>query len=454
MTTELSRRRVLSLIAVGAAGARLGRPTWARADERPWLATPEQVEAETRLLALLEDPEIQRIQQAMRTELAAWPRGQTPDGKARIDEAVAQWTNTLLFSELAAYRPRPALLWGTDDTPREWLGHRLGGVGTSGDNPDAIYRLGLVDGAATYEMVGRFDMARRPAQLVIEFDRGDLTKPAEMMKPNPTHPDLGVQIALLTDRDLDVASDGTFRLTLGPGPGKGDGRHITTEPGPVTIGLRDMLSDWNQRPAQVTIHRLDGDKPQPFDPEELRRRARADLPDYIHFWAKFPDRWMGGLKPNTYAPPAARAGGWGAVSGLRFTLRGGEALIVKTRQGGAAYTGFQLVDPWMIAPDAKRHQCCLNLSQARPGSDGSITYVISPSDPGVANWLDTAGLHDGFGIARWQALPAAAATGELLAEFRVASLADVAELDLPRVTPQERRKQLADRAWSYASRTR
>jgi hypothetical protein len=451
MTMGLSRRTALSLIASGAA---VGRTAWARADARPWLATPEQVEAETRLLELLKDPELQRIQQAMRTELAGWPRGQTPDGRARIGEAVGQWTNTLLFSELAAYRPRPALLWGTDDTPRKWLGHRLGGVGTSGDNPDAIYRLGLIDGAGTYEMVGRFDMARRPAQLVIEFDRGDLSKPAEMMKPNPTHPDLGVQVALLTDRDLDLASDGTFRLTIGPGPGKGPGRHVTTEPGPVTMGLRDMLSDWSQRPAQVTVRRLDSDTPQPFDPEELRRRARADLPDYIHFWAKFPDRWMGGLKPNAYAAPALRAGGWGAVSGLRFTLADGEALVVTTTHGGAPYTGFQLVDPWMIAPDARRHQCCLNLSQSRANADGSFTYVISPTDPGVANWLDTAGLHDGFGIARWQALPPGASAEGLLREFRVASLADVAKLDLPRITPEDREKQVTERAWSYASRTR
>jgi hypothetical protein len=453
MTTGLSRRAALSLIAAGAAAAGLGRTAWADADARPWLATPEQVEAETRLLELLQDPGLQRVQQAMRTELAGWPRGQMPDGKARIDEAVAQWTNTLLFAELAACRPA-TLLWATDDTPREWLGHRLGGAGTSGDNPDAIYRMGLLDGAGSYEMVGRFDMARRPAQLVIELDRGDLTKPADMMKPNPTHPDLGVQVALLTDRDLEVAPDGTFRLTIGPGLGKGGGRHVTTEPGPVTVGLRDMLSDWSQRPAQLTLRRLDGDTPPTFDPEELRRRARADLPDYIRFWAKFPDRWMGGLKPNAYAPPALRAGGWGAASGLRFTLSDGEALIVTTTQGDARYTGFQITDPWMIAPDARRHQCCLNLSQARPNADGSFTYVVAPTDPGVSNWLDTAGLHDGFGIVRWQAIPPGANAEKLLREFRVAKLSEIAKMDLPRVAPGQRQSQLTERAWSYAARTR
>jgi hypothetical protein len=451
----VDRRTALQALGAGLVTGGLGGagPAFAAVGEAsPLLATPEQIDAEKRLLALLQDPELKRIQAQVTAELAATPRGQTPDGRARLDEAVAQWTNSLLFAELAGYRPKPAFLWGTDDTPRSWLGHTIGGVGTSGDNPDAIYRTALIQGEGRYEFLGRFDLARRPAQLVIEMDRGDLAKPAQMMTPNPAHPDLGVQVALLTDRDLAIAPDGTFRLTIGPGAG--GPHHIATEPGPVTIGLRDMLSDWDQRPCQVTLRRLDSDAPAPFDPAELTRRARADLADYIRFWARFPDHWMGGLKPNAYAAPAIRAGGWGAVSGLRYALGPDQALVVTTTPGGARYTGFQVIDPWMIAPDAHRNQCCLNLSQAKPNADGSFTYVVSPTDPGVANWLDTAGLHDGFGIVRWQALPPGATAAGLLRDFHVASLSEVAAMDLPHVTPEARRKDIAARAHDYASRTR
>jgi hypothetical protein len=453
-SASVDRRGALGLLCAGlAAGLGGARPAFAAAAAAaPFLATPEQIDAERRLLALEQDPALKQVQAQMRAELAGWSRAAIPDAHARIDEAVGQWTRSLLFGELTGYRARPAFLWGTDDTPRTWLGHTIGGVGTSGDNPDAIYRTAFLHGEGRYEIVGKFDMARRPAQLVIEFDRGDLTKPAQMMVPNPNHTDLGVQIALLTDRDLAIAPDGSFRLTVGPGPG--GPHHITTEPGPVTVGTRDMLSDWSQRPPRLTVRRLDTAKPDPFDPAELNRRAVADLPEYIRFWARFPDRWVGGLKPNTHSQPTVRAGGWGAMSGLRFSLAPEEAVVVTTTQGRARYTGFQVIDPWMIAPDARRHQCCLNLSQAKPNADGSFTYVISPTDPGVANWLDTAGLHDGFGIIRWQALPPGARGEGLLREFRVASLSDCAKLDLPRVTPEERRKQVAARDWSYQARTR
>jgi hypothetical protein len=448
-----SRRGTLALMAAGVAGLGWRGGALAAAAARPWLATPEQVAAEKALLALLPDPELKAVQAKLEAELAATPRGQTPDAAATLDNAIAQWTNSLIFGEIAGYRPRPALLWSTDDTPRVWLGHTLGGVGTSGDNPDAIYRSGLIDGSGRYELLGRFDMARRPAQLVIEADRGDLAKPAQMMQANANHVDLGVQVALLTDRDLTISPDGRFRLTLG-GPGEGPS-HIATPPGPVTLGFRDLLSDWRQRPAQLTIRRLDTDAPQPFDPAELRRRVIADLPDYVRFWAAFPDRWMGGLKSNTYREPGARAGGWGFVSGLRYTLAPGEALVVTTTQGPAKYTGFQVIDPWMIAADGRRRHVSLNTAQVKPDADGAVTYVISPTDPGTANWLDTAGLHDGFGIIRWQGTPKGMTNAGLLRSFRVAKLEEVAALPgVARVTPEERRAQLAKRAVDYAARTK
>ena len=49
-----------------------------------------------------------------------------------------------------------------------------------------------------------------------------------------------------------------------------------------------------------------------------------------------------------------RVGGWGFVAGLRYDLKADEALVVTTHNGGSRYTGFQLNDPWMIPPDARK----------------------------------------------------------------------------------------------------
>ncbi|WP_174273380.1 hypothetical protein [Sphingomonas bacterium] len=417
---------------------------------RPILATSAQIDAEQTLLRLLRDPALQAVQSQLKAELARTPTGRTADGAARIDEAVAQLTNSLIFKHLASYRPAPAFLWGTDDTPRTWLGHTLGGVGMAGDNPDNIYRAATIDGRRRYEIIGQFDVRHRPAQFSIEIFGGEAGDP-KMKDQNAKHADLGNQIAMLTDSDLVISPDGNFRVTLG---GKADGpNHIAGTPGIETIAIRDSLSNWTQRPTRLTIRPLDGAPPAPYDPAELRRRVIAELPAHIRFWSAFGTTWVGGLQPNTIAGPIARDGGWGFLAGFRYKLAPGKALLITTTSGGARYTGIQVTDPWMIASDARKYQTSLNLSQAKPNADGSYTYVIAPTDPGVANWVDTAGLHDGYGILRWQGFPAGAAKGDLLRDFKVIDIADLDRIaGLPRVTPPERRAAIAARRTGYESR--
>jgi hypothetical protein len=109
----------------------------------------------------------------------------------------------------------------------------------------------------------------------------------------------------------------------------------------------------------------------------------------------------------------------------------------------------------MIAPDGKKHLTCFNASQAKPNADGTYSFVITPNDPGVANWLDTGGLHDGFAVLRWQNLPQGTPGEGLLRDFRVIKLADAVKLPgIALSSPSDRKAQLSDRATSYANRTR
>lgn len=451
----VNRRAALSYLSAGICSATIGGPEShlsAAPASGPLLATPDQIDAERALLRLLEDPEVKKIQTERKADLAATPRGQTKDGGARLDEAIAQWTNSFIFGAIAN-TTSPALLWATDDTPRTWLGHTIGGVGTSGDNPDAIYRIAALDGDGRYEILGRFDKDKPGAQLIVESHKADLTNPGGLFERNKQSTDVSSQAGGLTDRDLVTGPDGAFRISVGGSP---DGpNHLPMAPGQMTLGIRDMLSDWNQRPCRLSIRRLDTTATPKPDLERLTRLVHERLAGYIRFWAGFPDIWMGGLKPNSVKEPSGRNGGWGFVSGLRYALEPGEAILVTTMRGEARYTGFQVIDPWMIAPDARKYHASINLSQAVANEDGSFTYVIAPSDPGVANWLDTTGLHEGFGIIRWQNVPPDATGDGLLRDFRVVALTDIANMPgLARVTPKERKARLAARAESYTSRLR
>lgn len=418
----------------------------------PVLATPEQAAAETTVLRLLADPEVKAAEDGIERELAATPRGQTPEGAARIPYAVAEWTASVAFDQVALNRSQPAILWITDNTPRTWLGHTLPGVGTSGDNPDNIYRAAFLDGNGHYEITGKVDPAHRPAQFSFEFDRGNGTLPVGA-KLKTYKAGMGNQLDIVTDRDLTIAPDGSFHLFLGAGPNEPGQVHI--EGDTVTVGVRDSLSDWSQKPVQLSIHRFDDSSAKPVDYPTLRDRVAAEIGDYVRFWSVFPDKWMGGIAPNAVGGPIPRDGGWGFVAGAHYKLEPGEALLVRTTDGQAQYTGFQVTDTWMIAPDAKRFQTSLNKSQVRPDADGGYTYVISPTDPGVANWLDTGGLSEGYAVLRWQALPPGATKDSLVREVRVVKIADLATLTgVARTAPDERNAQLLARADAYANRTR
>ncbi|HEX8055814.1 MAG TPA: hypothetical protein VF481_04090 [Novosphingobium sp.] len=445
----------IAVVALAAAVPAIVPAAPARAQAaQPVLATPAQLEAEQALIALLADPEVKAAQARVKAALAQTEIGKTADGAARIEEVVAQWTNSLTFKELLVDRPQPVVLWGTDDTPRTWLGHTLGGVGTSGDNPDHIYRSSAVDGSGRYELVGKFDPARRPVQFVVASSA--LIPEDQIKSLNANSAGLGGKTTVLSDRDLKVGADGTFRIAIG-GPAPTDGTpYIALDPGTIGVGFRDVLSDWDrQQPASLTIRRLDSQATKPLDRGDLKRRVIERLGSYVRFWSAFPNSWFGGLQPNTISKAVPREGGWGYLAGLRFSLKPDEAILVTTTRGGAQYQGIQVTDPWMIAADGRRHLTSLNPTQVKADADGTFSFVIAARDPGVANWLDTAGLHDGYAVLRWQNF-AAASTGEgLLRDFKVIKLADAAKVPgIATITPEERRAQVAGHAASYTKRAR
>lgn len=79
-----------------------------------------------------------------------------------------------------------------------------------------------------------------------------------------------------------------------------------------------------------------------------------------------------------------------------FSLKDAEALIVTldTAPSGV-YWSLQLGDVWSRSLPFGERQTSLNNAQVKVDADGAIRVVISNRDPGIANWLDTVGRHEG-----------------------------------------------------------
>ena len=90
-----------------------------------------------------------------------------------------------------------------------------------------------------------------------------------------------------------------------------------------------------------------------------------------------------------------------------------------------------------------------------PNRDGSYTYVVSAVDPGVHNWIDTSGTHEGILTLRWAEFPGGRPGPDLRADSRLVRRGQLRAQLPPEtrfVTRDERTRQLARRATSYAWR--
>ncbi len=96
------------------------------------------------------------------------------------------------------------------------------------------------------------------------------------------------------------------------------------------------------------------------------------------------------------------------------------------------------------------HVTSLNRRQIRPDSDGRFRIVVAHRDPRVANWIDTEGQTLGLITHRWIGVkerPQLETT-----KIRFDDLGDVLPADAARLTPAERRQQIAVRQRQAARR--
>jgi len=406
--------------------------------KRPVLATPEQIEMEELLLRLLADPDIRAVQRQAEAELAATPTGRSRDGVATVGRASAMYVASHIAGVVSADQPSPAFLWW-ENAAHTLAGHTVWGIGLAGDMPDNIYRRVTVDGSGEYEITGRIDLAARPALLIFEAMRGRVG-PVKLTN-QASSADMGTFVGALDDRGITVGADGSFSIKFGGSPRTSD--FIPLEPGDITLMVRETLSSWDQRPCEMRIRRVAGTAPPERSFEDIKARALEGLIEHVRFWGDWHNLSRQGIEPNTIKPPLPRDGGFGYAAHLRFRLGPGEVALLTISAERSHYFSVHVTDPWQITADSRHYQVQRNPSQSRPNIDGAYTYLIGPRDPGFGNWLDTAGLHDGYGILRWQGCPDEFSIDGSVRDFRIISWEEAQRL--PGVLPVSRLERQAER---------
>jgi hypothetical protein len=307
-------------------------------------------------------------------------------------------------------------------------------------NADFLYRYAFVDGARNFRIAGRRSNAHFLEAQTISGFFGD--------------PDL----KLLKTYDFDTLerdADGNFDIWVGPNPPADGGNWIATDPGSGnnTIIVREAFYDWSgETPSELRIAPLDPAPPGELDEAELIRRleSAARLIRFCHktFSGGLTEQVLAAVGTNRFllvdtskdehaSNPSA-----GYVPCV-YDLKPDEVLVVEIDRPKARYWNIHLGDVWWQVTDFTHRQSSLNGHQARFDADGKARVVIAAKDPGVANWLDPAGIAKGVALLRWyftDAYPTPRA--------RVVKLHDLARAlptDTVRVTHEERRQSLDER---------
>jgi hypothetical protein len=412
------------------------------------LATPEQKALDARTVRIFNDPAFQKRLREAEALFLADPLATSPEAKKMIAaDAAAIAFNELQVAVVEAAE-QPAPMW-TGDAPHRWFGMDVPFASYGLNNPDNIYRMVPIDGAARYVISGR-EFADAPAQttyFLYNSIPGDGTGPID----GPIDGLLG--------KDIRTEADGTFTIAIDSDAPDGKINHIRSRADAKLLIIRESMADWtHETPAALTMKRVAGTAAKPPTTDAAVADRALDLQKkLIAFWLKYASPLMFNPPANTVGKPNARGGKWGYTANGNFRIAADEALLVTIDPASAAYVGFQLADAWAIPFEFVHHLSSLTNGQATPNPDGTITYVIAAKDPGVHNWLDTTGFLTGvFGI-RWQNLTDDSRMATAVRDAKRVKLSELAAALPPgtaKMTPGDRAAQIAARTASWDRRLR
>lgn len=261
-----------------------------------------------------------------------------------------------------------------------------------GDNPDVYYDSAKIDGSKTYRISGTRGTVEYLAFCVYRRSRNNRI------------------MANLSDRDFVIRPDGSFEIILSPDKHPGNWVQLDSTADEV-IARQYFLDQKNEIPALYRIEQVKSFslKPEPlnelFLAKSLGAMARF-LPNAVERTLTF----VTDLKKNTNRfldlEEIAKVDVFSPTPDNRYTMtwyeiKPDEALMIEVRPPKSRYWSIMLFNKWFESLDFLNHQVTVNSSQALLEPDGMFRAVVANRDPGVPNWLDTAGHLSGMLIFRW-----------------------------------------------------
>jgi len=344
-----------------------------------------------------------------------------------LDNAVDEYALASAFSQQILNPMDPAVVTQVA-APHSWYGLDVGGSRLLYDNPDTIYRFIPVNKTSEYVLTGRI-FEGIPADTTFSVLEGTS----------------GLTSSILTLDDLERSPDGSFVITVsGEAATPGQKNHLVLTSSSTLIAARNTLGDWvAEEPMELEVHRVSGppnslfaqlggfvlfgslvnDNPllaslaSLFPPLAIAEaplvrgaftallmvaRGANQEAKYMALATTDPNGQL--RPPNVMTQPASNAEFLAnqLQSNGYFQLDDDEALVLTIDPASAGFFNVPVYNDWTITHDDWTQPTSLNLDQAKVNPDGTYTLVVSPTDPGVFNWVSTGGLNQGIISMRFQ----------------------------------------------------
>lgn len=272
------------------------------------------------------------------------------------------------------------------------LSHETAKIGC--DNPDSLYLNAAIDGRWAYRLHGT-----RGSAAYLGFGTYYGHYGSKARSGCSGYREAG---------DLTFAPDGSFELVLSCEPRPGN--WLPMEPDTSMLIVRqNFLDRRHERPAELAIERIGAaGPPAPLTAAALASGLR-DAARFVLGTASLFADWAEGFarQPNELLPmdPAVTGGAHGDPNIFfhmgYWQLAPDEALLVEARPPRCELWNFQLNDHWMESLDYRHRRIHYNSRSTTLRADGSFRLVVAHEDPGVPNWVDTAGHARGTMGLRW-----------------------------------------------------
>jgi hypothetical protein len=267
------------------------------------------------------------------------------------------------------------------------------------DNPDNIYLNTQISGQYEYRITGK----RNTIDYIGFFTRNGNYGSTGGLAP----------CGKLENNLLSCEPDGSFEIILSKTP-KGKNWLKIEDATSLVMVRQTFLDRASEIPAEVSISNLDGRiAPDPVTPAQIDEGLKT-ASMFVAGASLLFARWAKGFQRHTnrlpqFDPAVSNAAG-GDESIIYYhsywKLAPEEALIIEVKPPDCDTWNFQLNNYWMESLDYRYFKICINKASARYEKDGSLRVVVSQTDPGHPNWIETCGHTEGTMCWRWYRLKA------------------------------------------------